>query len=311
MNDKDSVSMGKGVNEDVNEDNSEKERQPATTTTTVTKMDAPSGAGEEKGEKEDKGGDKGETKVEDKSKPKPAAPEPVKTTAGDAKSGGTSRQIQAVGDSEKQEKATGGREREGERAQQTQQTQRRETGEATNASGPGRFAEKRGGRSDSERQPHLSYVARRDAMELADLEAKQQVQSERDLIGRKKFSEAIADITPDRVLYATGRRKTSSARVYMKIGSGKITINNRSPEDYFARKNLVVLIKQPLVKMGVDKMFDLSVRVQSGGISGQAGAVRHGIARALVEYDEEKNLASCRFNHARSAICGAQKSGIT
>ncbi len=267
MNDKDSESMGMG--KDVNEDHSEK-ATAATTAASATIDEAPSGEVKAKGEVK--------TKVEDKSKSKPAAPEPVKTTPNSSGTAGVSGDAGA-----KQAKATGAG--EGER---TQQTQRRETGEATSASG--RFAEKRGTRPDSERQPHLSYVARRDAMELADLEAKQKVRAERDLLGRKKFSEAIAEITPDRVLYATGRRKTSSARVYMKIGSGKITINNRSPEDYFARKNLVVLIKQPLVKMGADKMFDLSVRVQSGGISGQAGAVRHGIARALVKYDEEKNL---------------------
>ena len=90
--------------------------------------------------------------------------------------------------------------------------------------------------------------------------------------------------------YGTGRRKTSAARVFLSLGVGKIKINERSMEDYFGREVARMIVKQPLEVVDMIDKFDLSVTVTGGGSFGQAGAIRHGIARALVKYDE--NLRS-------------------
>jgi small subunit ribosomal protein S9 len=86
--------------------------------------------------------------------------------------------------------------------------------------------------------------------------------------------------------YATGRRKSSSARVFLRPGSGVISINARSLEDYFSRKTARMVVLQPLELVDMVTKFDVQVTVSGGGGSGQAGAVRHGITRALIEYDE-------------------------
>ncbi len=86
-------------------------------------------------------------------------------------------------------------------------------------------------------------------------------------------------------VYATGRRKESVARVWIKPGSGKITINDRDEKIYFARPVLRMILRQPLIAAGRDGQFDVIVTVTGGGLSGQAGAVRHGISRALVAYE--------------------------
>jgi small subunit ribosomal protein S9 len=88
-------------------------------------------------------------------------------------------------------------------------------------------------------------------------------------------------------VYATGKRKAAVARVYMKEGSGVITVNKRNFDDYFTRDSLKMLIKQPFDITGKKDQFDLFVNVCGGGISGQAGAIKHGISKALVEYDLE------------------------
>ncbi len=85
----------------------------------------------------------------------------------------------------------------------------------------------------------------------------------------------------------TGRRKTSTARVTLKPGKGAITVNGRPLEEFFGRKTGVMIVRQPLELVQMTSRFDISVRVQGGGITGQAGAIRHGITRALLEYDEE------------------------
>ena len=86
--------------------------------------------------------------------------------------------------------------------------------------------------------------------------------------------------------YGTGRRKTATARVFLKQGTGTITINNRSLDVYFGRETARMIVRQPLELIeGADK-FDIYVTVSGGGIGGQAGAIRHGITRALIEYDE-------------------------
>ncbi|MDD9858417.1 MAG: 30S ribosomal protein S9 [Gammaproteobacteria bacterium] len=92
--------------------------------------------------------------------------------------------------------------------------------------------------------------------------------------------------TPD-VHCGTGRRKSSSARVFMRRGSGHITINKQPLDQYFGRETARMIVRQPLELAGLLEHFDITVNVSGGGNSGQAGAVRHGITRALIQYDEE------------------------
>lgn len=87
--------------------------------------------------------------------------------------------------------------------------------------------------------------------------------------------------------YATGKRKSAIARVYMKAGNGNIVVNKRSYEEYFPRPSLKMLIRQPLDITGKKDQFDLYINVSGGGVAGQAGAVKHGISKALLEYDAE------------------------
>jgi small subunit ribosomal protein S9 len=87
--------------------------------------------------------------------------------------------------------------------------------------------------------------------------------------------------------YATGKRKSAIARVYMKAGSGNIVVNKRSYEEYFTRPSLKMIIKQPFEITGKNGQFDLFVNVSGGGVAGQAGAVKHGISKALLEYDAQ------------------------
>lgn len=91
--------------------------------------------------------------------------------------------------------------------------------------------------------------------------------------------------------YGTGRRKTASARVFIKPGTGAITINDRTVEQYFPRETARMLVRQPLETVDAVGRFDLFITVAGGGLSGQAGAVRHGISRALIDYDESMRPA--------------------
>ena len=91
---------------------------------------------------------------------------------------------------------------------------------------------------------------------------------------------------PDKVYYSTGRRKSASARVFLKKGDGNIVINKHALEQYFGRETGRMIVQQPLEKLEMLKGFDIQVTVTGGGISGQAGAIRHGITRALIKYDE-------------------------
>jgi small subunit ribosomal protein S9 len=86
--------------------------------------------------------------------------------------------------------------------------------------------------------------------------------------------------------YGTGRRKSSTARVFVKPGKGNIVINKRSLEEYFGRPTARMVVRQPLELVEMTEKLDLFITVVGGGISGQAGAIRHGITRALMEYDE-------------------------
>ena len=86
--------------------------------------------------------------------------------------------------------------------------------------------------------------------------------------------------------YGTGRRKTSTARVFLKAGAGNIVINQRSITEYFGRETARMVVMQPLELVEMVGKFDMYITVKGGGISGQAGAIRHGITRALMEFDE-------------------------
>jgi small subunit ribosomal protein S9 len=86
--------------------------------------------------------------------------------------------------------------------------------------------------------------------------------------------------------YSTGRRKSSSARVFIRPGSGNITVNKRPLDQYFGRETARMIVRQPLQLTELEQKFDIAVTVRGGGNSGQAGAIRHGITRALMEYDE-------------------------
>jgi small subunit ribosomal protein S9 len=87
--------------------------------------------------------------------------------------------------------------------------------------------------------------------------------------------------------YATGRRKTSSARVYLSTGAGDIVVNGKPLDVFFGRKTAQMIVRQPLELVDMLANIDLKVTVSGGGISGQAGAIRHGITRALISYNEE------------------------
>jgi small subunit ribosomal protein S9 len=89
------------------------------------------------------------------------------------------------------------------------------------------------------------------------------------------------------VHYATGRRKTSSARVYLTSGKGDITVNDKKLDIYFGRKVAQMLVMQPIEMTELSGKLDINVKVKGGGSFGQAGAIRHGISRALISYDEE------------------------
>jgi len=88
------------------------------------------------------------------------------------------------------------------------------------------------------------------------------------------------------VYYGTGRRKTSAARVYLKLGSGEIQVNGRPLDLFFGRETARMIVRQPLEVSQLQNKFDIQVRVRGGGTTGQAGAIRHGITRALMSYDE-------------------------
>ena len=87
--------------------------------------------------------------------------------------------------------------------------------------------------------------------------------------------------------YATGRRKTSSARIYLSSGKGNITVNDKQLDAYFGRKVAQMLVMQPLEMTELTDKLDINIKVKGGGSFGQAGAIRHGISRALISYDEE------------------------
>jgi small subunit ribosomal protein S9 len=97
--------------------------------------------------------------------------------------------------------------------------------------------------------------------------------------------------------YGTGRRKTATARVYLQKGTGSITVNGKPIDVFFGRKTGSMIVRQPLQTVNMEDSFDINVTVAGGGITGQAGAIRHGLTRALMEYDEtlRKSLRDSGF----------------
>ena len=112
--------------------------------------------------------------------------------------------------------------------------------------------------------------------------------------------------------YGTGKRKTSIARVFLKKGTGNIVVNRKPVDDYFARKTCTMLVRQPLEATEMQEAFDINITVVGGGISGQAGAVRHGITRALLVYNEElrKTLRQGGFVTRDDRIVERKKVGL-
>lgn len=96
----------------------------------------------------------------------------------------------------------------------------------------------------------------------------------------------MAQNTAANSYYGTGRRKTSSARVYLKSGTGKVSINGRTLDEFFGRETGRMIVRQPFGAVQLEGKFDVDAHVEGGGITGQAGAIRHGITRALMAYDE-------------------------
>ena len=112
--------------------------------------------------------------------------------------------------------------------------------------------------------------------------------------------------------YGTGRRKSSVARVYLSAGTGKITINKRDIDEYFGLETLKTIVRQPLEAVGQTENFDAVITVKGGGTTGQAGAIRHGVARALIEADSEyrKVLKKAGFLTRDSRMKERKKYGL-
>lgn len=112
--------------------------------------------------------------------------------------------------------------------------------------------------------------------------------------------------------YGTGRRKTSKARVFLRPGKGDIVINKRSLEEYFGRETSRMIVRQPLDLVEMTEKFDLYITVVGGGSNGQAGAIRHGITRALIEYDENlrKPLREAGFVTRDARMVERKKVGL-
>jgi len=119
----------------------------------------------------------------------------------------------------------------------------------------------------------------------------------------------VADIQ----YYGTGRRKSSIARVFLRPGAGKILINNREFNDYFPSDLLKMIIRQPLTLTETQDKFDIFITVRGGGTSGQAGAIRHGVSRALVNFNTElrSKLKSAGFLTRDSRVKERQKPGLS
>ena len=112
--------------------------------------------------------------------------------------------------------------------------------------------------------------------------------------------------------YGTGRRKTSTARVFLRPGKGNITVNDRTLDQFFGRKTARMIVRQPLELVQLEAKFDIDVTVKGGGTTGQAGAIRHGLTRALIDYDESlrKSLRDAGFVTRDSREVERKKVGL-
>jgi len=112
--------------------------------------------------------------------------------------------------------------------------------------------------------------------------------------------------------YGTGRRKTSTARVFLRPGKGTITVNDRTLDQFFGRKTARMIVRQPLELVQLESKFDIAVTVKGGGTTGQAGAIRHGLTRALIDYDEtlRKSLRDAGFVTRDSREVERKKVGL-
>jgi small subunit ribosomal protein S9 len=112
--------------------------------------------------------------------------------------------------------------------------------------------------------------------------------------------------------YGTGRRKTSTARVFLRPGKGNITVNDRTLDQFFGRKTARMIVRQPLELVQLESKFDIDVTVKGGGTTGQAGAIRHGLTRALIDYDEtlRKSLRDAGFVTRDSREVERKKVGL-
>lgn len=112
--------------------------------------------------------------------------------------------------------------------------------------------------------------------------------------------------------YGTGRRKTSTARVFLRPGKGNITVNERTLDQFFGRKTARMIVRQPLQLVQLESKFDIDVTVKGGGTTGQAGAIRHGLTRALIDYDEtlRKSLRDAGFVTRDSREVERKKVGL-
>jgi|SRR5579885_1226411 small subunit ribosomal protein S9 len=106
----------------------------------------------------------------------------------------------------------------------------------------------------------------------------------------------------EQIYYGTGRRKTSTARVFLKKGKGNIVINDRTLDEYFGRETARMIVRQPLEVTDLNSKFDVIVTVDGGGMNGQAGAIRHGISRALVKYELSSAVEGSEDNSIRKAL---------
>lgn len=114
------------------------------------------------------------------------------------------------------------------------------------------------------------------------------------------------------VYYGTGRRKSSTARVYLTPGKGAILVNNRTLDEYFGRETSRMIVRQPFAAVEMVDKFDVKINVDGGGPNGQAGAIRHGITRALMEYDEtlRRTLRKAGYVTRDSRIVERKKYGL-
>lgn len=110
--------------------------------------------------------------------------------------------------------------------------------------------------------------------------------------------------------YGTGRRKTAIARVFLRKGTGKISINNRDLDNFFGRETARMVVRQPLELTENTENFDIYVTVQGGGVSGQAGAIRHGITRALIDYDETLRSALRKAGYVTRDARGVERKKV-